>query len=566
MDTSQYLDLFIDETKEHLQSLNEHVLVLEKEPENEDTINEIFRAAHTLKGMSGTMGFVRMQRLTHDLENVFSEIRNGNMKVNEKLIDVLFRGLDALESYLAVISSEGNEGTEDNEDIINDLNALLEEQSGDGAAAPAQKEVKKEETPAKEEKAENKQESASDEKCKFKQIPISEYEATAINSARAEGKNVYGITVYLQKTCILKSARAFLVFKSVENKGELIKSVPSTEQIEDEEFDFDFSWIFASSDTKENIKKLVMNVSEIAEVYIDDIEIPDAPAAGPSNDVKPAQEKKETAKPDAKEKPKKASASKGKVGSRSVRVDIDKLDVLMNLVSELIIAKNGLVSAGAASPSGQMANAQAFHEQIEYLERVTTNLHESVMKVRMVPIESVVNRFPRMIRDLNRKLNKKMELYMTGEETELDRTVIDEIGDPLMHLLRNSADHGLESNEERVRLGKPEVGSIFLDAYQDGNNVVIEVRDDGAGIDIDRVRQKAIEKGSITEKQAETMTDKDFIDLLFQPSFSTAEKITDVSGRGVGLDVVKTKIEALGGNITAKTVAGEEVPLRFLFL
>ena len=235
---------------------------------------------------------------------------------------------------------------------------------------------------------------------------------------------MYGITVYLQKTCILKSARAFLVFKSVENKGELIKSVPSTEQIEDEEFDFDFSWIFASSDTKENIKKLVMNVSEIAEVYIDDIEIPDVPVAGPSNDVKPAQEKKETAKPDAKEKPKKASASKGKVGGRSVRVDIDKLDVLMNLVSELIIAKNGLVSASAASSSGQMANAQAFHEQIEYLERVTTNLHESVMKVRMVPIESVVNRFPRMIRDLNRKLNKKMELYMTGEETELMKSGI----------------------------------------------------------------------------------------------------------------------------------------------
>ena len=557
MDTSQYLDLFIDETKEHLQSLNEHVLVLEKEPENEDTINEIFRAAHTLKGMSGTMGFVRMQRLTHDLENVFSEIRNGNMKVNEKLIDVLFRGLDALESYLAVISSEGNEGTEDNEDIINDLNALLEEQSGDGAAAPAQKEVKKEETPAKEEKAENKQESASDEKCKFKQIPISEYEATAINSARAEGKNVYGITVYLQKTCILKSARAFLVFKSVENKGELIKSVPSTEQIEDEEFDFDFSWIFASSDTKENIKKLVMNVSEIAEVYIDDIEIPDAPAAGPSNDVKPAQEKKETAKPDAKEKPKKASASKGKVGSRSVRVDIDKLDVLMNLVSELIIAKNGLVSAGAASPSGQMANAQAFHEQIEYLERVTTNLHESVMKVRMVPIESVVNRFPRMIRDLNRKLNKKMELYMTGEETELDRTVIDEIGDPLMHLLRNSADHGLESNEERVRLGKPEVGSIFLDAYQDGNNVVIEVRDDGNGIDVEKVKQKAVEKGNLTQEQADALTEKEAIDLLFKPSFSTSDKVTDVSGRGVGLDVVKSKIEALGGDVEVKTTYGE---------
>ena len=554
MDTSQYLDLFIDETKEHLQSLNEHVLVLEKEPENEDTINEIFRAAHTLKGMSGTMGFVRMQRLTHDLENVFSEIRNGNMKVNEKLIDVLFRGLDALESYLAVISSEGNEGTEDNEDIINDLNALLEEQSGDGAAAPAQKEVKKEETPAKEEKAENKQESASDEKCKFKQIPISEYEATAINSARAEGKNVYGITVYLQKTCILKSARAFLVFKSVENKGELIKSVPSTEQIEDEEFDFDFSWIFASSDTKENIKKLVMNVSEIAEVYIDDIEIPDAPAAGPSNDVKPAQEKKETAKPDAKEKPKKASASKGKVGSRSVRVDIDKLDVLMNLVSELIIAKNSLVST--SSQEGILTN-NTFNEQIEYLESVTTNLHESVMKVRMVPIETVVQKFPKMIRDLSKKLDKKMQLIMSGEETELDRTVVDEIGDPLMHLLRNSADHGLESAEVRKERGKPEVGSIFLNAYQDGNNVIIEVRDDGNGIDVEAVKKKAIERGTITPEQAENMADKDVIGLLFLPSFSTSEKVTDVSGRGVGLDVVKSKIESLSGEVEVKTKLGE---------
>ena len=179
------------------------------------------------------------------------------------------------------------------------------------------------------------------------------------------------------------------------------------------------------------------------------------------------------------------------------------------------------------------------------------------MKVRMVPIESVVNRFPRMIRDLNRKLNKKMELYMTGEDTELDRTVIDELGDPLMHLLRNSADHGLESNEERVRLGKPEVGSIYLDAYQDGNNVTIEVRDDGAGINIEKVKSKAIEKGTITEQQAETMTEKDFIDLLFRPSFSTADKISDVSGRGVGLDVVKTKIESLGGSIEAKTVKGE---------
>lgn len=563
MDTSQYLDLFIDETKEHLQSLNEHVLVLEKEPDNEDTINEIFRAAHTLKGMSGTMGFTRMQRLTHDLENVFSEIRNGNMKANEKLIDVLFRGLDALESYLDVISSEGNEGTEDNEDIIHDLNFLVDEQSdGKSGAEEDHKESKSEASVAEDSKENPADEGAleSEDRCKFKQIPISDFDLTAITSAKNEGKHIYGITVYLQDICILKAARAFLVFKSVENKGELIKSVPSTEKIEDEEFDYDFSWILASSDSKENIKKLIMSVSEIAEVYIDEMDIPDAATAKAEDAKAPVMEKKEEHKTEEKkDKPKKAAqpATKAKMGSRSVRVDIDKLDILMNLVSELIIAKNGLVSVSAGGSEMKTENNQTFHEQIEYLERVTTNLHESVMKVRMVPIESVVNRFPRMIRDLNRKLDKKMELYMTGEETELDRTVIDEIGDPLMHLLRNSADHGLESNEERIRLGKPEVGSIFLDAYQDGNNVVIQVRDDGAGIDVDRVRRKAIEKGTITEKQAETMTDKEFIDLLFQPSFSTAEKITDVSGRGVGLDVVKTKIEALGGNISAKTVAGE---------
>lgn len=552
MDTSQYLELFIDETKEHLQTLNEHVLVLEKEPDNEDTVNEIFRAAHTLKGMSGTMGFTRMQRLTHDLENVFSEIRNGNMKANEKLIDVLFRGLDALESYLDVISSEGNEGTEDNEDIINDLNALVAEQSGGAVQASAAEEKKKdvpEETSG-----------ADEDKCKYKEIPISEFDLSAIQTAKREGKKIYGITVFLQDICILKAARAFLVFKSVENRGELIKSVPSTEKIEDEEFGLDFSWILASADTIENIRNLIMSVSEIEEVYIEELDISEAEVTTKEDSSSPKEEQENADKTEtSQENPKKASpaANKAKMGSRSVRVDIDKLDVLMNLVSELIIAKNGLVSVSAGGGEVKTENNQTFHEQIEYLERVTTNLHESVMKVRMVPIESVVNRFPRMIRDLNRKLNKKMELYMTGEETELDRTVIDEIGDPLMHLLRNSADHGLESNEERIRLGKPEIGSIFLDAYQDGNNVVIEVRDDGAGIDVDRVRRKAIEKGAITEKQAEAMTDKEFIDLLFQPSFSTAEKITDVSGRGVGLDVVKTKIEALGGNISAKTVAGE---------
>lgn len=569
MDASQYLDLFIDETKEHLQSLNEHILVLEKEPDNSDTINEIFRAAHTLKGMSGTMGFTRMQRLTHDLENAFSEIRNGNMHVTPGLVDIMFRGLDALEAYLDVISSEGNEGTEDNEDIIQDLDAILKEQGGEGGGADGsgeKEESKQESESAAETTSADDASSVDSSKEKYREISVSEEELSALKAAKEEGKNIFGITVYLQESCILKAARAFLVFKSVEAKGELIKSVPTTEQIEDEEFEYDFSWILVTSDTMETVKQQISGVSEVEAVYIDNFEAPGLPSSKPrveeNNKKEPAAgqpKAKETPAPKGQEdqnKPKKTTG-KAKVASRSVRVDIDKLDVLMNLVSELIIAKNGLVSVSAAKDGAPVNSSQTFTEQIEYLERVTTNLHESVMKVRMVPIESVVNRFPRMIRDLNRKLGKKMELYMTGEDTELDRTVIDEIGDPLMHLLRNSADHGLESNEERVRLGKPEVGSIFLDAYQDGNNVIIDVRDDGAGIDVEKVAKKAIDRGTITEKQAETMTTKDFVDLLFLPSFSTADKITDVSGRGVGLDVVKTKIEALGGSITAKTVKGE---------
>ena len=547
MDTSQYLELFIDETKEHLQSLNEHILDLEKDPGNDDTINEIFRAAHTLKGMAGTMGFARMQRLTHDLENVFQEIRNGNMKANAKLVDILFRGLDALESYLEVISASGSEGTEDNEDIINDLNEVIEEETGTGTKEEKDSTTSKSPEPV-----------SSERENKFERIPVSEYELSSMDKAKQDGQNVFGVTVYLQETCILKAARAFLVFKAVESKGELIKSLPTTEQIEDEEFDYDFSWILGTSESKQTIKNLIMSVSEIADVCIDDFKYESA-AAPKEQKVKEEAPKKAVEESAEAKKAPQAVAAKGKVASRSVRVDIDKLDVLMNLVSELIIAKNALVSVSSGGEGSGTAegHGQAFHENIEYLERVTTNLHESVMKVRMVPIESVVNRFPRMIRDLNRKLGKKMELYMSGEDTELDRTVIDELGDPLMHLLRNSADHGLESNEERVRLGKPEVGSIFLDAYQDGNNVTIEVRDDGAGIDTERVKKKALERGTITEQQAETMTDKDFIDLLFRPSFSTADQISDISGRGVGLDVVKTKIESLGGSIEARTVKGE---------
>ena len=555
MDVSQYLEIFIDETKEHLQNLNDLLLVLEKEPEDKATINEIFRAAHSLKGMAGTMGYKRMQNLTHNMENVFSEIRNDKMKVTASLIDTLFQCLDALESYLNNIQEASDEGTEDNEAIIKLLNEFLATEGNmTTEAQPAPTAQPEQVAPAA---------GSASGNAKYKDVQLADFEQHAINEAKKKGMNAYGFTVYLDPNCILKAARAFLVFKGIEEVGEVIKSEPSTQDIEDEKFDLDFSVFVVSNESYDKVLNVIKNVSEVKDVVGGELEevSTEAPvqtsAAPAQNEVSTAKEAQAPAKADEK-KSAAAPAKSGKaVANRSVRVDIDKLDTLMNLVSELIIAKNGLVSINNSTSENTVSGRQNFNEQIEYLERVTTSLHESVMNVRMVPIETVVNRFPRMIRDLSKKLDKKMELYMTGEETELDRTVIDEIGDPLMHLLRNSADHGLEHADVRAQRGKPEVGTIFLNAYQDGNNVVIEVGDDGNGIDVENVRKKAIEKGTITPEQAEVMTDKDIIDLLFRPSFSTSEKITDVSGRGVGLDVVKSKIEALGGDVEVKTKLGE---------
>ncbi|MBO4997085.1 MAG: chemotaxis protein CheA [Lachnospira sp.] len=555
MDVSQYLEIFIDETKEHLQSLSDNLMVLEKEPENKDTINEIFRAAHSMKGMAGTMGYKRMQKLTHVMEDVFSEVRSDNIKVTADLVDVLFRCLDALEAYLDNIMNSADEGTEDNEEIVNLLKKTL-----DGGASPEEETAK---PAAGQESAEDKNESEDDqEKRKYKNFKFAEFERHAIIEAGEENKNVFAATVYVQENCLLKAARAFLVFKELENLGEIVKSTPSVQDIEDEKFDLDFSICVITEQNEEKVREAILSVSEVDAVYMEKLDTSIFEAS--------ASKEEETTKSDTKEEsnatasqaakaaeqkkaPAKAAGSKPVI-NRSVRVDLEKLDELMNQVSELIIAKNGLVSASEHDAS---LSSQNFTEQIEYLERITTNLHESVMKVRMMPIESVVNRFPRMIRDLSKKLGKQMDLFMSGEDTELDRTVIDEIGDPLMHLLRNSADHGLESTEQRIALGKPEKGSIWLNAYQDGNNVVIEVQDDGSGINVDKVRDKAIERGIVAPEQAQTMEDKEIVDFLFMPSFSTADKITDVSGRGVGLDVVKSKIEGLGGDIEVRTKKNE---------
>ena len=556
MDVSQYLDIFIDETSGHIQSLSDNIMELEKEPENKDVVNEIFRAAHSLKGMAGTMGFKRMQRLTHDMENVFQEVRNDNVKVNSNLIDILFKCLDAIEGYLDTVKATSNEGEEENEALIKLLNDYLAQAEGGEAPADA--------APAADAGgAEGESGASADDGADGPLYKRMKIEPELVEKLKGE-KQLYGFTIHINKECLLKAARAFLVFKAVEDFGQIMAFDPSSSDIEDEKFEFDFSFILSTESELDPILEAVKAVSEIESVEADKVtpemyekkeeEAAPEPSPAPEAAAAPAAPAPApAAKPAATAKGKNQPANKP-VTSRTIRVDIEKLDALMNQVSELIIAKNSLASQ--SNSSGEI-DGQTLHENIEYLERITTNLHESVMKVRMVPIESVVAKFPRMIRDLDRKLKKPMELVMTGEDTELDRTVVDQLGDPLQHLLRNSADHGIESPEDRRAAGKPEKGTIFLNAFQEGNNVIIEVGDDGGGINTDKVRDKAIERGLVTPEEAENLSQKEIIDFLFMPSFSMAKQITDISGRGVGLDVVKSNIEALGGDVSVKSVLGE---------
>ena len=567
MDVSQYLSVFLDEAKEHLQSLNDNIMILEQDPENEDCINEIFRSAHSMKGMAGTMGYTRMQNLTHDMEDVFSDVRGGKIKIKSADIDVLLQCLDAIQEYVDNITENQDEGTDEHKDIIK---ALADIRSGGGGeAAPAAAAAPAESAPAAEAAPADGPAEGADGSSDYRAIRLDPSVKSTLEEAKSQGKKIYGVTVHIQESCILKAARGFLVFKGLEEIGEIAVSEPNTQDIEDEKFDFSFSLILITDESKEKVEEIVKSVSEVEGCECGEYDPSGAKPAEEKSEAAPAAEASTTSKPEetkpaapAQNKPAAAGTGGGAGGkkpvgkpvvNRTVRVDIEKLDVLMNLVSELIIAKNSLISA--ANTSG-VSNGNV-NEQIEYLESVTTNLHESVMKVRMVPIESVLQKFPRMIRDLNKTLGKKMELTMTGEDTEMDRTVVDEIGDPLMHLIRNSADHGIESAELRAQRGKPEVGQIFLHAFKDGNSVVIEVGDDGNGIDAEAVKNKAIEKGVVSPDQAALLTEKQCVELLFHPGFSTAKQVSEISGRGVGLDVVKSKVESLSGEVTVKTKLGE---------
>ena len=549
MDTNQYMEMFLEESREHLQSLNDGLLALENDPEEVSVVNDIFRNAHTIKGMSATMGFTKIAELTHDMENVFDLLRKEQMKVNPDIMDTLFKTIDSLEQMIESVGSGGPEDVVDITSFASKLSALASGKSiSEAEPAPA---------PAAE--------AAPAAPAAGSSIEYSDTDKDVILEAANGGMHAYHIKVTLAAGCVLKSARTYMVMNSLDQVGEVVKSVPPAEDLEQEKFDQSFDVVVVTDSEMKPIEDTLLSISEVDTVEMTDaveeikqLEAP-AAAAAPAEAAAPAASNvpattaptapvAKSAAPPAK---KPAADAKKLKGGQSVRVDIEKLDTLLNLMGELVINKVRLEQIGITHRLTELT------ETLEQMDRVTTDLQTVVMKVRMVPVGQVFNRFPRMVRDLAKELNKGLNLTVEGEETELDRTVIDEIGDPIMHLLRNSLDHGLEHPDEREAKGKPRIGEVGLIARHEGNNVVIMVTDDGKGIDADVIRRKAVEKGMISQEEADSLDDADAVRLIFLPGFSTAEQITDVSGRGVGMDVVRSKIETLGGHVDVETKIDE---------
>ena len=543
MDTSQYMSMFLEESLDNLQTLNESLLELEQNPEDVDKVNEIFRVAHTIKGMAATMGFNDLAELTHKMEDVLSEFREGELRVTQDVVTVLFDCLDTLEKMVDLVQ-EGSDEKVDIESIMSKL-AYIKENGNKN-----QQENITEESNSAEIKVSHNDSIGLD---------LNEYDISVIKQAHEKGFNAVEIKVTLSENTLLKSARAFLIVKALEDHGEILKSVPSTQDIENEEFDLELKFVLITKNTVDEILSIVNGISEVVKVEASAIEIEETETVEVEKveEVKPkeVEEKAEESKKIEKvaEAPKKAAAKKPqpkkevKKAHQSVRVDLERIDNLMNMVSELVIYRTRLEQIVTTHKS------QELNETLEQVGRTTSDLQDLVMKIRMLPLDTVFNRFPRMIRDVSVELNKEINFIIEGADTELDRTVIDEIGEPLIHLLRNAADHGIESKEERIAAGKSPVGTIKLVAYQEGTKALIKVIDDGSGINVEKVRAKAEQKGINTEGLSES----DIKNLIFAQGFSTNEVVTDLSGRGVGMDVVKTKISALGGTVDVISEEGK---------
>ncbi|OMF36789.1 chemotaxis protein CheA [Paenibacillus sp. FSL H8-0548] len=552
MDMNAYLSMFIDESNDHLQSLNENLLRLEGEPQELSIVQDIFRSAHTLKGMSATMGFEDLAALTHEMENVLDLVRNSKLKMDSFIFDTLFKGLDALEAMVQDIVGGGT-GKADVTSIVASLQEILKSDYNADKTLVAPTVAAK---------------AAGDSNGTISSaLLLDEFQSSILLQSLEAGHNVFHIQISIRENCMLKAVRAYMVFDLLERSGEVIKSDPSVQDIEQEKFDFTFTVFTICRLTQEELQTQLLNISEIESAAVTLLDAESLSVLSHSTVAATAEavvlvepeavsatavSKDDASTPNSA--PSKAAASAAQVtpasASRTIRVDIERLDALMNLFSELLIDRVRLEQLSSEIKRNDLT------ETVEHMTRVSSDLQSIVLKLRMVPVDSVFNRFPRMIRDIAKSLNKKIDLVITGADTELDRTVIDEIGDPLVHLLRNSADHGIETQEERIAAGKSETGTIHLRAFHSGNHVFIEVEEDGRGIDHARVLKTALKNGVVTEEQAKLLSHDEINMLIFAAGFSTADKISDISGRGVGLDVVRSKITSLGGNVTIDSVFG----------
>ncbi|ANS47249.1 chemotaxis protein CheA [Bacillus thuringiensis] len=519
------LNIFFEESEEHLQSLNENVLVLEQNPADMDVVGEIFRSAHTFKGMSASMEFTEMADLTHKMENVLDEIRHGNIVVNADIIDVIFECIDNLEKMVADVQ-QGGMGNIDVASTKQKLEALL-----NGNV----------------------------------ETPTEHVEQNHIDTDDGVSHEVH-ITV--EQQAILKAVRAIMCIEALQNVGNIQKTAPSIEEIEADAFGFEFTVFMDTDCSIEELKQVVLHVSEIEKVEVKQGEPISKEVASKkvvTQEVVQVEEKLQPAvvtqvkspieatnQPSSTMPAKSTTKTKNaKVENRSIRVQLEKIERLMNMFEESVIERGRI---------DELAQTIQNKELIEHLNRlgdISKDIQNVLLNMRMVPIETVFNRFPRMVRMLAKDLGKKIDLQITGEDTEVDKIVIDEIGDPLVHLIRNAIDHGVETVEKRRDAGKNETGTIKLEAFHSGNHVVIQITDDGNGINKGKVLEKAIKNGVVTEADANRLTDREVFDLIFQPGFSTAEVVSDLSGRGVGLDVVKHTIHSLGGHLIIDSEEGK---------
>ncbi|GEL67371.1 chemotaxis protein CheA [Marinilactibacillus psychrotolerans] len=533
-DNSAYRDLFFEETDSNLEILNEEVLRLEQNPEDTEIIDSIFRSAHTLKGMAATMGYNTMAKLTHSVENVFELFKSKKAKVDTETVSLVFDCLDTLTDIVEALRADESDEL-DIANLVSRLENVANQKNTEAAYVETTTETKSKEID-------------------LVLSNLEESDFTVINQAEQTDYQAYVITVKVDSDSFMKAARAFLVMNKLEQEGDIIYTEPSADKIEEGDFEDYFKMILLSKLDQSDIKNNILETSEIDEVQIaifdktqslrSDKKVP--VEAEVSNETDKVKDKSQDVS--KKETPKKS------ISKQTIRVDLTRLDQFMNLVSELVIHRTRLEDLSEKEKLLELS------EPLTEVGRITTELQELVLQLRMQPFNVVLQRFPRMLRDLANELGKEIQLVTEGEDTELDRTVISEIGEPLIHLLRNSADHGIEMPDERERLGKPRLGTVKLAAYPEGNRVVVTLSDDGKGLNPEYIKASAEKKGVSTLG----LSDEEIQQLIFHPGFSTAAKVTGISGRGVGMDAVKEKISSLNGTIETVSEVGKGTTFKII--